>query len=86
MLRGYLSTHYRGPDMAVAAAGAAQLQAGRRRGREALCELRGTLGPKPQAAQFGKGGAKVVHRELEQAHLTLVLEGVPQSDLSLFSL
>ena len=35
---------------------------------------------------FGKGGSKVVHRELEQAHLTLALEGLPQSDLSLFSL
>ena len=35
---------------------------------------------------FGKGGSKVVHRELEQAHLTLALEGVPQTDLSLFSL
>jgi predicted Zn-dependent peptidase len=35
---------------------------------------------------FGKGGSRVVHRDLEQAHLTLALEGVPQSDLSLFSL
>ena len=35
---------------------------------------------------FGKGGSRVVHRELEQAHLTLALEGVPQTDLSLFSL
>jgi predicted Zn-dependent peptidase len=35
---------------------------------------------------FGQGGSRVVHRELEQAHLTLALEGVPQTDLSLFSL
>ena len=42
--------------------------------------------PKPQPAMFGKGGSRVVHRDLEQAHLTLALEGVPQSDLSLFSL
>src|SRR5260370_28647405 len=42
--------------------------------------------PTPQAAMFGKGGSRVVHRELEQAHLTLALEGVPQTDLSLFSL
>jgi hypothetical protein len=35
---------------------------------------------------FGKGGSRVIHRDLEQAHLTLALEGVPQSDLSLFSL
>ena len=41
--------------------------------------------PKPQAAMFGKGGSRVVHRDLEQAHLTLALEGVPQSDVSLFS-
>jgi predicted Zn-dependent peptidase len=66
MLRGYLSTHYQGPDMVVAAAGA--------------------VDPKPQPAMFGKGGSRVVHRELEQAHLTLALEGVPQTDLSLFSL
>ena len=58
MLSNYLSTHYRGPDMVVAA----------------------------QAAMFGKGGSRVVHRDLEQAHLTLALEGVPQTDLSLFSL
>ena len=35
---------------------------------------------------FGRGGSRVVHRDLEQAHLTLALEGVPQTDLSLFSL
>ena len=35
---------------------------------------------------FDKGGSRVVHRDLEQAHLTLALEGVPQTDLSLFSL
>jgi predicted Zn-dependent peptidase len=35
---------------------------------------------------FGKGGSKVVHRDLEQAHLTLALEGLPQTDRSLFSL
>ena len=35
---------------------------------------------------FGKGGSRVVHRDLEQAHLTLALEGVPQTDPSLFSL
>ena len=38
------------------------------------------------AAILAKGGARVVHRELEQAHLTLALEGVRQTDESLFSL
>src|SRR5262249_28224652 len=46
----------------------------------------GEPAPKPTPAMFGKGGSRVVHRELEQAHLTMALEGVPQSDLSLFSL
>jgi predicted Zn-dependent peptidase len=45
-----------------------------------------TSAPKPEPAMFGKGGSRVVHRDLEQAHLTLALEGVPQTDLSLFSL
>ena len=40
----------------------------------------------PQPAMFGAGGTKVVHRDLEQAHLTLALEGLPQLDPSLFSL
>jgi len=86
MLRGYLSTHYRGPDMVVAAAGAidhAQVVAEVER---CFAGFDTAPGPKPQAARFGKGGARVVHRELEQAHLTLALEGVPQTDPSLFSL
>src|SRR5207245_3292426 len=51
-----------------------------------LVNIEATPAPKPQAAMFGKGGSRVVRRELEQAHLTLALEGVPQTDLSLFSL
>lgn len=86
MLRGYLSTHYRGPDMVVAAAGGVDHKQVVAEVEKRFASFEGTPGPKPQAARFGKGGAKVVHRELEQAHLTLALEGVPQNDLSLFSL
>jgi predicted Zn-dependent peptidase len=43
-------------------------------------------GPKSTPAVFGKGGSRVVRRDLEQAHLTLALEGLPQSDPTLFSL
>ncbi|OPZ00412.1 peptidase M16 [Bradyrhizobium sacchari] len=86
MLRGYLSTHYRGPDMVVAAAGAIDHNQVVAEVEKRFASFEATPGPKPQPAQFGKGGAKVVHRELEQAHLTLALEGVPQNDLSLFSL
>jgi predicted Zn-dependent peptidase len=73
MLRGYLSTHYRGPDMVVAAAGAVD-------------HKRVVEDVAARFAAFDKGGSRVVHRDLEQAHLTLALEGVPQTDLSLFSL
>ncbi|MCK1740960.1 insulinase family protein [Bradyrhizobium sp. 139] len=85
-LRGYLSTHYRGPDMVVAAAGAVDHEQVVAEVEKRFASFEATPGPKPQSAQFGKGGVKVVHRELEQAHLTLALEGVPQTDLSLFSL
>jgi predicted Zn-dependent peptidase len=86
MLRGYLSTHYRGPDMVVAAAGAVDHRQVVDEVEKRFASFDATPGPKPTPATFGKGGAKVVHRELEQAHLTLALEGVPQTDQSLFSL
>ncbi len=57
-----------------------------RKSRRRFASFDGTPAPKPQPAMFGKGGSRVVHRDLEQAHLTLALEGVPQTDLSLFSL
>jgi predicted Zn-dependent peptidase len=85
-LRGYLSTHYRGPDMVVAAAGAVDHKRVVEEVTQRFSSFDGAPAPKPQPAMFGKGGSRVVHRELEQAHLTLALEGVPQTDLSLFSL
>ncbi|CCD92046.1 putative zinc protease (mpp-like) [Bradyrhizobium sp. ORS 375] len=85
-LHGYLSTHYRGPDMVVAAAGAVDHQRVVEDVTKRFASFNGGEGPKPQPAAFGKGGSRVVHRDLEQAHLTLALEGVPQADPSLFSL
>jgi predicted Zn-dependent peptidase len=86
MLQGYLSTHYRGPDMVVAAAGAVNHRQIVHEAADRFSSFAGTAAPKPQPAMFGKGGSRVIHRDLEQAHLTLALEGLPQSDLSLFSL
>jgi predicted Zn-dependent peptidase len=86
MLHGYLTTHYRGPDMVVAAAGAVDHKAVVTEVERRFARFDAAPAPKPQAATFGKGGSKVVHRDLEQAHLTLALEGVPQTDPSLFSL
>jgi predicted Zn-dependent peptidase len=85
-LRNYLSTHYHGPDMVVAAAGAVDHKQIVAEAAERFGAFEGTPAPKPQPAIFGQGGSKVVHRDLEQAHLTLALEGVPQADPSLFSL
>jgi predicted Zn-dependent peptidase len=85
-LNGYLSTHYRGPDMVVAAAGAVDHKRVVEDVAQRFASFNGSAAPKPLPAAFGKGGSRVVHRDLEQAHLTLALEGVPQSDPSLFSL
>ena len=86
MLGNYLSTHYRGPNMVVAAAGAVDHKQVVAEVAQKFASFGGDEAPKPQVAMFGKGGSRVVHRDLEQAHLTLALEGVPQTDLSLFSM
>ena len=85
-LHGYLSTHYRGPDMVVAAAGAVDHARVVEDVTQRFASFNDAPAPKPLPAAFGKGGSRVVHRDLEQAHLTLALEGVPQTDPSLFSL
>ncbi|MDO8978626.1 MAG: pitrilysin family protein [Afipia sp.] len=84
-LHNYLTTHYRGPEMVVAAAGAVDHKHVVAEVEQRFASFAGTPGPKPVPAMFGKGGSRVIRRDLEQAHLTLALEGVPQSDLSLFS-
>lgn len=86
MLHGYLTTHYRGPDMVVAAAGAVEHEAVVTEVERRFTGFDAAPAPKPQAAKFGKGGSRVVHRDLEQAHLTLALEGLSQTDRSLFPL
>jgi predicted Zn-dependent peptidase len=45
----------------------------------------GPAGPIPEPARFG-GGVKIEARDLEQVHVALALEGVPQRDDSLLSL
>ena len=86
MLGNYLSTHYRGPDMVVAAAGAVDHKQVVAEVEERFAGFANTVAPKPVPAKFGQGGSKVVRRDLEQAHLTLALEGVSQTDPTLFSL
>src|SRR5215475_7817769 len=86
MLRGYLATHYRAPDMVVGATGAVDHEKVVAEVAQRFEGFNPAPAPKPLPAKFGKGGSRVVHRDLEQAHLTLALEGLPQTDRSLFSL
>jgi predicted Zn-dependent peptidase len=85
-LHDYLTRHYRGPEMVVSAAGAVDHKSVVGEAEKRFAKFDGEPAPKPVPAMFGKGGSRVVQRELEQAHLTLALEGLPQSDLALFSL
>ncbi|MFZ5736220.1 putative Zn-dependent peptidase [Rhodopseudomonas thermotolerans] len=85
-LQSYLSTHYRGPDMVVAAAGAVDHARIVEEVSHRFASFDATPAPKPQPAMFGAGGSRVVHRDLEQAHLTLALEGLPQGAPTLFSM
>src|SRR5436309_3331877 len=75
-LRGYLSTHYRGPDMVVTAAGAVDHKRVVEEVAQRFASFDGSPAPKPQAAMLGRGGSRVVHREREQARLTLALQAL----------
>src|SRR5262244_2118984 len=54
MLRGYLSTHYRGPDMVVSAAGAVDHKRVVDEVAKKFASFEASPGPKPQVAMFGK--------------------------------
>jgi predicted Zn-dependent peptidase len=84
-LRAYLTRNYRGPDMVVAAAGAVEhgevvAEVERRFG-----QFNGPAAPVPQQALFG-GGARLEARDLEQVHIAIALEGLPQRDPNLYSM
>jgi predicted Zn-dependent peptidase len=84
-LRAYLGRNYRGPDMVVAAAGAIEHAAVVAEVERLFGHFNGPAAPIPQPARFG-GGARLEARDLEQAHIAVALEGVPQRDPSLYSL
>ncbi len=84
-LRAYLMRNYRGPDMVIAAAGAVDHALIVREAERRFAGFAGTPAPVPEPARFG-GGSHIETRELEQAHIALALEGVPQRDPNLFSL
>ncbi|MEA2975231.1 MAG: hypothetical protein QOF19_751 [Alphaproteobacteria bacterium] len=85
-LRAYLSRNYRAPDMVVAAAGAVDHRAVVREVEHRFISFNGPAAPVPQPAHFGGGGMHIAPRDLEQVHLTMALEGLPQLDPGLYSL
>ena len=84
-LRAYLARNYRAPDMVVSAAGAVDHAVVVEEVERRFSHFQGPEGPKPQPARFG-GGSRLEARELEQVHIAVALEGVPQRDPSLYSL
>jgi predicted Zn-dependent peptidase len=84
-LRAYLARNYCGPDMVVAAAGAVDHAAIVADVERRFAAFKSPTGPNPEPAKF-QGGSRIEKRNLEQAHIALALEGVPQRDPTLYSL
>jgi predicted Zn-dependent peptidase len=84
-LAGYLTRNYRGPDMVIAAAGAVDHRAVVAEVERRFATFSGPRPPVPEPARF-IGGSHVETRDLEQAHIALGMQGLPQRDPSLYSL
>jgi predicted Zn-dependent peptidase len=84
-LKTYLARNYRGPDTVFAAAGAVDHDALVADVERHFSSFVGPASEAPVAARFG-GGSRIEARDLEQVHIALALEGVPQRDPSIFAL
>ena len=84
-LGAYLKRNYRAPDMVVVVAGAVDHRAVVGEVTERFAGFVGPAAPAPEAARFA-GGSHIETRDLEQVHVALAMQGVPQRDPELFSL
>jgi predicted Zn-dependent peptidase len=84
-LRAYLSRNYRGPDMVIAAAGGVDHSVVVAEAERLFSAFNGPAAPVPLPARFG-GGERLQARDLEQVHIAVALEGLPQRDPNLYSL
>lgn len=84
-LRQYLTRNYRAPDMVVAAAGAIEHAQVVDEVQRKFAAFAGPLASTPQPAKF-VGGAALEARKLEQVHVALAMEGLPQKHPDLHSL
>jgi predicted Zn-dependent peptidase len=71
--------------MVVAAAGAVDHQAIVADVERKFASFAGPQAPAPEAAHF-VGGTRIEKRDLEQVHIALAMQGLPQRDPSLYSL
>jgi predicted Zn-dependent peptidase len=84
-IAAYLTRNYRAPDMVIAAAGAVEHQAVVSEVERRFASFTGPEAPAPEPASF-VGGSRIEARDLEQVHIALAMQGVPQRDPSLYSL
>jgi predicted Zn-dependent peptidase len=84
-LAHYLKRNYRAPDMLVVAAGAVDHAAVVKEVEARFASFTGPAAPAPEAARF-VGGSHIETRDLEQVHVALAMQGLPQRDPNLFSL
>jgi predicted Zn-dependent peptidase len=84
-LRTYLSRNYRAPGIVIAAAGAVDHAAVVAEVQRRFGKFNGPAAQRPAPAKF-YGGVHIEPRDLEQVHIALALEGVPQRDPALYSL
>ena len=71
--------------MVIAAAGAIEHGAVVAEAEERFAKFTGPRAPAPQPAHF-VGGARIESRDLEQVHIALAMNGLPQRDANLYSL
>jgi predicted Zn-dependent peptidase len=84
-LGAYLARNYRAPDMVIVAAGAVDHGAVVAEVERRFAGFAGPAAPAPEPACF-IGGSRIETRELEQVHIALAMQGLPQRDPNLFSL
>lgn len=84
-LRRYLSRNYRAPDMFVVATGAVDHTQVTGEAARLFGSFREPAAPVPAPARF-HGRSNVEIRDLEQAHIAIAFEGLPQRDPELYSL
>jgi predicted Zn-dependent peptidase len=84
-LKAYLGRHYRAPDTVVAAAGAVDHGMIVAEVERRFAPFARDSGPTVPPATF-RGGVRIEQQDLEQVHIALALEGLPQRDPAIFSL